>query len=92
MTSVNINDVSTLWKVQGPGLAITKAGEQTTVAILPPEEILHRLDASCFMVTVTNDVGYLYELNVRSQRRWGIRLQIHAAYCRKISSESVGEA
>ena len=72
MTSLNRHDDSTLWEVQGPGLVSTKAGEQTTVAILPPKKLLHRLDASCFMVTVTNDVGYLYELNVPEANEDGV--------------------
>ena len=72
MTSLNRHDDSTLWEVQGPGLVSTKAGEQTTVAILPPKKLLHRLDASCFMVTVANDVGYLYELNVPEANEDGV--------------------
>jgi len=63
--SKRAHDAATLWEVRGPGVVSAVAGVETTVAITPPKHILHRLDASCFEVTITSKKGYSYELIVR---------------------------
>ena len=76
------------WEVQGPGVLSTIAGVETTIAITPPKIILHRLDATCLMVTITDEEGCLYELIVReaNEGKYIIRIGYYHQHYRSIHS------